>query len=348
MRPVGRAGGAGTLAVLVTAVVGAGTGAVAFAPPPPPRLIRGPSRSRWCRGCPVSFSHSKGLRVGPGRGGTRQRLGPRPASAPQLSVPDQIPCSRRSGSAWTGRVTDPNHGPFTVSMAELDEDRLVQIQPLTPKGRHLPITKVTSVTLTDTLGRTLTFSGQELAHPIWLAASVPAQVGAGVGGRLVTYSVKSVIIRGSNVVNSGQSRFTPGNIPNLTQPVWKIPVILYNLTIEANDLLAGAPAGKTALLTYPDHSVASVPLGPTHRVVLQNLPRGTYQLKVKGSLVPLGSTIRLSRSQTATQLLVTPGDAAEIAFWSWSCWASWWGPASTGVGCAAGRRRPTGWRRRRW
>ena len=91
-------------------------------------------------------------------------------------------------------------------------------------------------------------------------------------------------------------------------------MILYNLTIEANDLLAGAPAGKTALLTYPDHSVASVPLGPTHRVVLQNLPRGTYQLKVKGSLVPLGSTIRLSRSQTATQLLVTPGDAAEIAF----------------------------------
>ena len=206
---------------------------------------------------------------------------------------------------------DPNHGPSTrILLAELDEDRLVQILPLTPKGRPLPTTKVTSVTLTDTLGRTLTFSGQELAHPIWLEASVPAQVGGGVGGRLVTYSVKSVIIRGSNVVNSGQSRFTPGNIPNLIQPVWKIPVILYNLTIEANDLLAGAPAGKTALLTYPDHSVASVPLGPTHRVVLQNLPRGTYQLKVKGSLVPLGSTIRLSRSQTATQLLVTPSDVA--------------------------------------
>ena len=35
-------------------------------------------------------------------------------------------------------------------------------------------------------------------------------------------------------------------------------------------------------------------------------------MKIKGSLVPLGSTVQLSRDQTATQLVVTPGDAAEI------------------------------------
>ena len=209
------------------------------------------------------------------------------------------------------RVTSsPAHGVFTRSLVvELDEDRLVTIQLLTPKASVLPSGAVSSVTLTDTLGRTITFSGKQLRSPVWLAASEPARVGGGVGGRLVTYSVKSVIMRGSNVVNSGQQHFTANN----ASITWQIPVILYSLTIEANELLAGAPAGSSVQLTFPDHSKEIIPLGRAHRVVLTNLPRGGYQLKVRGSLVPLGSTVQLSRNQTATELVVTPGDAAEIA-----------------------------------
>lgn len=210
------------------------------------------------------------------------------------------------------RVTNsPVHGVFTRSLVvELDEARLVTIQLLTPKASVLPSGSVSSVTLTDTLGRTTTFSGKELRAPVWLAASEPARVGGGVGGRVVTYSVKSVIMRGSNVVNSGQQHFTAAANSSIT---WQIPVILYSLTIEANELLAGKPAGSSAQLTFPDHSKEIIPLGRAHRVVLTNLPRGSYQLKIKGSLVPLGSTVQLSRNQTATELVVTPGDAAEIA-----------------------------------
>jgi len=205
-------------------------------------------------------------------------------------------------------TTSPNHGVFTRSLvAELDEQRYVTIQLMTPKRSLLPTSSVSSVTLNDSLGRTIEFSGKELSQPVWLASSQPARVKGGVGGRQVTYSVKSVVMRGSNVVNSGQQRFTA-----TSSVTWQIPVILYSLTIEANDLLAGRPAGSSAVLTFPDHSQEVVPLGRDHRVVLLDLPRGSYQLKIKGGLVPLGSTVQLSRDQTATQLVVTTGDAAEI------------------------------------
>jgi hypothetical protein len=207
------------------------------------------------------------------------------------------------------RVTsNPAHGVFTRNLVvELDEARLVTIQLETPKALVLSSGAVSSVTLNDTLGRTITFSGKQLRSPVWLASSEPARVAGGVGGRVVTYSVKSVIMRGSNVVNSGQQHFTANS-----STTWQIPVILYSLTIEANELLAGKPAGSSAQLTFPDHSKEVIPLGRAHRIVLTNLPRGSYQVKIKGSLVPLGSTVQLSRNQTATELVVTPGDAAEI------------------------------------
>ena len=228
-------------------------------------------------------------------------------TASRLAVPTQqiYPTIKVS----LDRVTNsPVHGVFTRSLVvELDEQRYVTIQLMTPKQSLLPSGSVSSITLNDTLGRTITLSGKELSHPVWLAASEPARVRGGVGGRVVTYSVKSVIMRGSNVVNSGQQHFTANS--SIT---WQIPVILYSLTIEANELLAGAPAGSSVQLTFPDHSKEVIPLGRAHRVVLTDLPRGSYQLKIKGSLVPLGSTVQLSRNQTATELVVTTRDAAEI------------------------------------
>ena len=211
-------------------------------------------------------------------------------------------------------ATDPNHGPFTRKLvAELDEDQQVTMSfsapknPATTKVTAVPLRQVSSVTLTDSLGGTLHYTGAELATPVWLPASRPALASAGANGRLVTYAFKSVVMRGANVVNSGQRRFTP-----YKQPKWEVPVILHSLTIEANDLLAGAPAGKTAQLTFPDNSVETIPLGPQHKVTLYNLPRGTYQLKVGGGLIALSSTVRLSRDQTATEVVITGADAGEL------------------------------------
>ncbi len=229
-------------------------------------------------------------------------------AAERLIVPNQTltPSLRVS----LDRVAnDPHHGAFTRKLvAELDEDRAVTISILTPKKTTLPLDEVTSAAITNSLGSTMQLTRAQLATPIWLAASRPALASNGANGRLVTYAFKSVIIHGANVVNSGQLHFTPNKLL-----VWQVPVILHSLTIQANDLLAGRPAGKTVQLTYPDGSKVTVPLRSEHEHTFVNLPRGTYKVKVGGGLIALASTVRLSRNQTATEVVITTADAGELA-----------------------------------
>ncbi len=166
--------------------------------------------------------------------------------------------------------------------------------------------KATSVTLQNSLGSTTTYKSSGLTGPLWLPASTPAATSTGVGVHTVTYAVKSVVIRGANVVNSGQNRYSTKTL------VWQIPLLMHTLTVQGNDLLAGAPAGSSVQLTYPDQSKETVPFKSGHQVVIPNLPRGTYKIKVNGGVIPLGSTVRLSKDQTATEIVVTGSDVGEM------------------------------------
>jgi hypothetical protein len=205
-------------------------------------------------------------------------------------------------------ANDVNHGAFSRKLiVELDEERAVTINLLTPRGTILQLDHVTSVALNNSLGQTITLSQSQLKSPVWLPASRPHRVSNGVSGRQVSYSVKSVMIRGTNVVNSGQWRSTTDR-----SLVWRIPIITHSLTIDANDLLAGKPAGRSVQLTYPNGTKETVLFAANHRVTVTNLPRGTYRVKVNGGLIPLASTVHLSRDQTATELVITTGDFAEI------------------------------------
>jgi hypothetical protein len=246
----------------------------------------------------------EGVRGVTGPGGSATVVVPQLRDAArQLVVPGQQLGSNLRVSL--DRVAnDPDHGVFSRRLvAELDEDRAVTIQPITPERDPVPIAQVSSVTMTSSLGRTVRLDGAQLRGPIWLAASRPARLSAGVGGRSVTYAIDSVVVRGANVVNSGQIRFDPKQ-----SSVWTVPSLFYTLTIQASDILAGGPAGSSVKLTYPDGAVMTVPLGARHRATIADLPRGTYHLEVNGGVWPLISTVRLSRSQTATQAVATVGD----------------------------------------
>ena len=117
---------------------------------------------------------------------------------------------------------------------------------------------------------------------------------------------KSVMIRGTNVVNSGQPTFATNR-----SLVWNVSVILHSLTVEGNDLLAGAPAGNSVQLTYPNRTRQTFQFPTNHRVTLLDLPRGTYQVKVNGGLVPLTSTVP-SAQTGGDELVVTTGDVLEM------------------------------------
>jgi hypothetical protein len=85
-----------------------------------------------------------------------------------------------------------------------------------------------------------------------------------------------------------------------------------SLTVQGDDLLGGKPAGKSLLLTYPDHSVVQVPFDAHHQARITDLPRGTYKLRVRGGLIGLTTQVRLSRNQLVTQIVVTKGDVLVI------------------------------------
>jgi hypothetical protein len=248
-----------------------------------------------------------------GAGGVAMVSDPNLSSAASaVSVPQQIlpgPDGHPDLRVSLDRVaSDPNHGVFSRRLVvELDAERAVTIQLLTPQGKPVPLSQVSSVTLSDSIGRTTKLTRAQLKGPVWLSSSRPSTVAEGVANRNITYSVKSAIIRGTNAVNSGQLRFDTRR--SLT---WNVPVILHSLTIVGNDLMAARPAGSSVQLTYPNGTVQVVPFGPGHRVTLTDLPRGSYGVKVKGGLLPLASTVRLSKDQTATEIVITLGDAAEI------------------------------------
>ena len=102
------------------------------------------------------------------------------------------------------------------------------------------------------------------------------------------------MVDGANVVNQSQQRFF--SHPNDT---WQISLILYSLSIRANDGLFGSSVGKSVNLVYPDGHFKNLPFDKTGTAAIHGLARGNYTVEVldaKGlrQVIP----VALSRSQT--------------------------------------------------
>lgn len=205
-------------------------------------------------------------------------------------------------------VNVPDHPLFhRVLLVDLDEDRAVNIAVDTPQGSPVPGADITSVTLQDSLGRTLQIAGSELIRPVWLASRRPVPDATGVAGRNVIYTVTSVVVHGTDIVSGGRLHFEPDQTT-----YWKIPGIFFTLTVQGDDPLGGRPAGSSLRLVYPDRSVVQVPLDSHHQARLTDLPRGDYKLQIRGGFVSLTTQLRLSRNQTVTQVVITKGDALVV------------------------------------
>jgi hypothetical protein len=163
--------------------------------------------------------------------------------------------------------------------------------------------RITMLTLRSSQGTVLNLDD---GAPRWLLASSIARRTNGLEATQIQYSVDSVMIDGSNVVNQAQQRF-------YTQPedTWKIQVLLYSMRVSGRDALFGFPIGSGLRLEYPDGRVAVKPFMSQASVSVDSLVRGIYRVSVTGApgIAPI-SPVALSRDQDVRLLVISYLDLA--------------------------------------
>jgi len=145
--------------------------------------------------------------------------------------------------------------------------------------------------------------------PTWIPASRVAHWASGLEPTPLLYSVISVIVDGSNVVNQSQQQF-------YAQPndIWQISLLLYSLKISGQDGIFGTAIGRSVNLTYPNGQVKNYLLDRDGTVEIPSLARGNYSVQLIGAAgIGTQMPIALSRNQSATIKVVTDADLALVA-----------------------------------
>jgi len=146
-------------------------------------------------------------------------------------------------------------------------------------------------------------------QPRWIPASRVARRVTGLEETKLLYSVISVTIDGSNVVNQSQQRFYTFPTEN-----WPISVLLYSLQITAKDGLFGFPVGKSVNVEFPDGRLENYPLGSSGTVVIHSLARGNYFTELVGTVGLQNRTpVALSRNQDVNTSVITYLDLTVVS-----------------------------------
>jgi hypothetical protein len=175
-----------------------------------------------------------------------------------------------------------------------------------PNGRRVPLSDVTRVTIDSSLGERFTFAPSHPPHALAMNRIVRNQ--SGLAPLIIRYSVRNVIIDGSNVVYGGSQNFH-------VQPsgAWTVALLLFPLRVEVKDALFGFGIGSVVRLKLPNGSSRIIKLGPGHAATVGELPRATYQLAARGLGIGLTSPTTLSKPQAAKLLLLSWIDILAVA-----------------------------------
>jgi len=203
--------------------------------------------------------------------------------------------------ARTFDITDDDHLQIGLSVSHPVTHSFVDLG-----GNVVDYSKIAGMQVRTSTGGLVSFTDDQ---PKWITATEIARRRTGLEATNILYSVESVTIDGTNVVNRYQQHFLAGvNSP------WQIQVLLYSATVTANDALFGFPVGNGISLEYPDGHVKSLTFGADKTISLETLARGTYRLKVDGVQSLTGWTpIALSRDQAVQLQVFSYLDVAVIA-----------------------------------
>jgi hypothetical protein len=200
--------------------------------------------------------------------------------------------------ARTIRISDDNRIAAGLSLSHQVTQRFFDLD-----GDSVSPARITSITFRVSNGATHTFGDGEAR---WLQASRVQRRRTGLEPTPLQYSVESVMVDGTNVVNRYQQRFYPQ-----ADDVWDIELLLYSARFQARDAFFGFPAGSGILLEYPDGRIESFPFGDAREAYVDSLARGLYGVKVAGvrGVAPF-TPVALSRDQEVELKVLTALDIA--------------------------------------
>jgi len=212
---------------------------------------------------------------------------------------------RDPGQAFRSSVGGlPMRANYTVTAA-FTVQYPVTARFLDEQGRPVETDRISSVQIKSDTGQLLDFPKN---GTIWLDGTLPSYRKSELVETDVSYSLQSLVVGGTNIVDAGRQKFLPAKTSTVT-----FTGEFFDLTLHAHDAMFGGFAGRQAKVTYPDGRALLVPLGPNGNATLAGLPRGRYKVTVSGaSGVVLADEFVLSRDKALDLAVVSIVDAATI------------------------------------
>ncbi len=157
-------------------------------------------------------------------------------------------------------------------------------------GEAIDWSRVSSLTLKSSSAAYRTIDNNE---PYWLQSNRILRQRTGIFPTEVLWSVESVMLDGSNVVNRYQQRFYVK--PN---DDWEIQLLVYQARITSKDALFGVSVGKGVSLTLPDGSIQQHSFDTNGELYVYDMARGQYKMQVDGAsgVAPL-TPVALTKDQ---------------------------------------------------
>jgi hypothetical protein len=216
-------------------------------------------------------------------------------------------------TVWRSPVPEQRHSP-TLTHLILRRNHAIQLgfrksyrlnfSFVTTGRQSVPSSRVSGVELRADGGTLNTVTGRQTMR---LPGVKPVQEAGTLVAHTVNYTLQSVMVDGSNVVNVGQQRVNPTR-----QASAKFVLQLRQLTITAHDRFFGMRAGRAVVVTYPDGRRVSYRFNQAHQVVLTDLARGHYQVHVDGGGFLTSQAVVLSRNQIVSMPVLTWPDIVAV------------------------------------
>jgi hypothetical protein len=217
---------------------------------------------------------------------------------PDIMLPDGSQASFARWFGWSNTLQDDVTAAlfveFPIAYTFID----LQGNPIDPAT-------VDSLTFKSSTGVSHTFEQSEHTDQHMLRGSRVVPTQAGPINKELYYTLESVMVRGTNVVNRAQQRYHPA-----TESAWTVQLRYFFVDFSARDAFFGFPIGSAVKLVNPDGHVEQIPFGSGANLRLGPLPRGEYQVSAVGPGFSPPAPLMLTRDQLVEMKVITYVDMA--------------------------------------